>query len=70
MMTIFKPFEFDALTGIDPDDYDDDDEYLEAVSSFAWRKKYEYDAETGIDAMDYDDEDEYLEELKEATDYL
>ena len=65
-----EKYVYDASIGVDPEDYDDEDEYLEAMSSLAWRKNYEYDSETDIDPEDYDEEDEYLEELKEAKEWI
>ena len=53
---------------LDPEDYDTEDDYLEALeeAKVAWREKYEYDVDLDIDPEDYDTEDEYLDAFEEA----
>lgn len=61
-------YDYDYETGIDPDDYETEEEYQEALNTAktAWRDAYCFDAETGIDPDDYETEEEYQEALAEA----
>jgi len=54
--------------GLDPEDFDDELEYEEALEEArsAWHDKYEPDFEHAIYPEDYDTEEEYLEALDEA----
>ena len=54
--------------GVDPEDYDSEDDYLEALeeAKYAWRDNYEWDLDLNIDPDDYETEDEYLDALEEA----
>ena len=60
--------DYDVDTGIDPEDYETEDEYLEALNTArtAWRDYHFYDPETGIDPEDYETEEEFEEALAEA----
>ena len=61
-------YDYDIETGIDPNDYETEDEYLEVLNTAktAWRDYHFYDPETGIDPEDYDTEEEFEEALAEA----
>ena len=61
-------YDYDVETGIDPEDYETEDEYLEALNAArtAWRDYRFYDPETGIDPEDYETEEEFEEALAEA----
>lgn len=61
-------YDYDVDTGIDPEDYETEDEYLEALNTArtAWRDYRFYDPETGIDPEDYETEEEFEEALAEA----
>ena len=61
-------YDYDLETGIDPDDYETEDEYQEALNAAktAWRDYHFYDPETGIDPDDYETEEEFEEALTEA----
>ena len=61
-------YDYDIETGIDPEDYTTEEEYLEALDSakYAWRDYHFYDSETGIDPDDYETEEEFEEALAEA----
>lgn len=61
-------YDYDYETGIDPDDYETEEEYQEALNTAktAWRDAYCFDSETGIDPDDYETEEEYQEALAEA----
>lgn len=61
-------YDYDVETGIDPEDYETEDEYLEALNAVrtAWRDYRFYDPETGIDPEDYETEEEFEEALAEA----
>ncbi len=54
--------------GVDPDDYETEDEYNEALTAakYAWRDTCEDGFEFSIDPDDYETEDEYNEALVEA----
>ena len=54
--------------GVDPDDYDSEEEYMEALTEakYAWRDDCEDGFEHGIDAEDYETAEEYEEALAEA----
>ena len=65
--------EVDYLLGIFPENYETEEEYLEAFNEakYAWREYCEDGSEYGIDPEDYETEDEYndaLEEAKESYD--
>lgn len=53
---------------VDPDDYDSEEEYMEALTEakYAWRDECEDGTEHGIDAEDYETLKEYEEALNEA----
>lgn len=53
--------------GIDPEDYDSQEEYEEALTEakYSWRDECEDGIEYGIDPEDYDSEEEYEEALTE-----
>lgn len=53
---------------IDPEDYETEEEYIEALdeAKYCWREDYEIDIDTGIDPEDYETEEEYLEALEDA----
>lgn len=53
---------------VDPDDYDSEEEYMEALTEakYAWRDECEDGSEHGIDAEDYETVEEYEEALNEA----
>ena len=55
---------------IDPEDYETEDEYNEALEEerSAWRDFCEGGSEYGLDPEDYDTEDEYMEALEKAQD--
>ena len=61
-------YDYDLETGIDPNDYETEDEYQEALNSakYAWRDYHFLDIETGIDPEDYETEEEFEEALAEA----
>lgn len=61
-------YDYDVETGIDPEDYETEDEYIEALNAArtAWRDYRFYDPETGIDPEDYETEEEFEEALAEA----
>lgn len=61
-------YDYDIETGIDPNDYETEDEYLEVLNAAktAWRDYHFYDPETGIDPEDYDTEEEFEEALAKA----
>lgn len=61
-------YDYDVETGIDPNDYETEDEYLEVLNAAktAWRDYHFYDPETGVDPEDYDTEEEFEEALAEA----
>lgn len=61
-------YDYDYETGIDPDDYETEEEYLEAldVAKHAWRDNHLIDLETGIDPADYETEEEFEEALADA----
>ena len=61
-------YDYDIETGIDPNDYETEDDYLEVLNAAktAWRDYHFYDPETGIDPEDYDTEEEFEEALAEA----
>lgn len=61
-------YDYDVDTGIDPEDYETEDEYLEALNTArtAWQDYHFYDPETGIDPEDYETEEEFEEALAEA----
>ena len=54
--------------GIDPEDYETEDEYNEALNEakYGWREYCEDGVEFGIDPEDYETEEEYNEALEEA----
>lgn len=55
--------------GIDPEDYETEEEYVEALNEakYAWREDYEDDFfEYGVDPDDYETEEEYVNALNEA----
>lgn len=54
--------------GIDPEDYESEDEYEEALAEARsmWRLSCEDGSDVGLDPEDYDTEDEYEEALTEA----
>lgn len=56
-------YDYDFETGIDPADYETEEEYLEALAEAktAWRMNYDYDPETGLDPEDYESEEDFLE---------
>lgn len=58
-------YEYDFDTGIDPEDYETEDEFLEALedAKTAWRDSYCYNPKTGIDPKKYETEEEYLAAL-------
>lgn len=60
--------EVDYLLGIFPEDYETEEEYLEAFNEakYAWREDCEDGYEYGIDPEDYETEDEYNDALDEA----
>ena len=62
--TVEEGYEYD----IDPEDYDSEDDYLEALdeAKYGWRDNYEWDVDLDVDPEDYETEDEYLEALEEA----
>ena len=53
---------------VDPNDYDTEDEYLDALeeAKYGWRETYEDDTDYDVDPEDYETEEEYLEALEEA----
>ena len=61
-------YDYDVETGIDPNDYETEGEYLEVLNAAktAWRDYHFYDPETGVDPEDYDTEEEFEEALAEA----
>lgn len=61
-------YDYDLETDIDPDDYETEDEYQEALNAAktAWRDYHFYDSKTGIDPNDYETEEEFEEALAEA----
>lgn len=61
-------YDYDIETGIDPEDYETEDEYQEALDSakHAWRDYHFYDSKTGIDPDDYETEEEFEEALADA----
>ena len=54
--------------GVDPDDYDSEEEYEEALTEakYGWRDECDDGSEYGIEAEDYETEEEYEEALSEA----
>jgi hypothetical protein len=60
--------EVDYLLGIFPENYETEEEYLEAFNEakYAWREYCEDGSEYGIDPEDYETEDEYNDALEEA----
>lgn len=54
--------------GLDPEDFDDEDEYEEALEEamYGWRDEVEDGDKYGLDPDDYETEEEYLEALAEA----
>lgn len=54
--------------GVDPDDYDSEEEYEEALTEakYGWREECEKDSEYGIEPEDYETEEEYEEALSEV----
>ena len=62
--------EVDYLLGIFPEDYETEEEYLEAVkeAKYAWRNTCEDGSDVCIDPEDYETEDEYNDALEEARD--
>lgn len=60
--------ELDYSTGVIPEDYETEAEYLEALNQakYSWREYCEDGSEYGIDPEDYETEDEYNEALEEA----
>ena len=62
--------EVDYLLGIFPEDYETEEEYLEAVNEakYAWRDTCEDGSDVCIDPEDYENEDEYNDALEEARD--
>lgn len=54
--------------GLDPEDYDTEEEYEEALeeAKYEWRDTCEDGFEYGIDPEDYESEEEYIEALEEA----
>ena len=61
-------YDYDIETGIDPEDYETEEEYQEALDSakHVWRDYHFYDVETGIDPEDYETEEEFEEALANA----
>lgn len=53
---------------VDPNDYETEDEYLDALeeAKYGWRETYEGDTDYDVDPEDYETEEEYLEALEEA----
>ena len=60
--------EVDYLLGIFPENYETEEEYLQAFNEakYAWREYCEDGSEYDIDPEDYETEDEYNEALEEA----
>lgn len=56
--------------GIDPEDYDTEEEYEEALieAKYRWRKQCESVLDTGVNPEDYDTEEEYQDALEERAD--
>lgn len=54
--------------GVDPEDYEDEDEYEEALNEvkYGWRDECEEGIEYGVDPEDYETEEEYEEALLEV----
>ena len=60
--------EVDYLLGVSPENYETEEEYLEAVqeAKYAWRNYAEVDYLLGIFPENYETEEEYLEAVQEA----
>lgn len=60
--------EVDYLLGVFPENYETEEEYLEAFNQakYAWRETCEDGSDVFIDPEDYETEDEYNEALEEA----
>ena len=60
-----EKYAFDYENDTDPDDYETEEEYLEALEKekYSWREDYDYDNK--VDPEDYETEEEYLEALEQ-----
>ena len=54
--------------GIDPEDYETEDDYMDALNKEKneWRFTCEDGSEYGVDPEDYDTEEEYMDALEDA----
>ena len=57
--------------GVDPEDYETEEEYMEALSEekYGWREFCEDGSEYDIDPEEYETEDEYMEALEYERDF-
>lgn len=65
-------YDIDPDTGLDPEDFDTEEEYEEALEAALedakteWRENYDIDPDTGLDPEDFETEEEYEEALELA----
>ena len=60
--------DYDGEYDVDPEDYETDEEYLEALDEekYGWRDTAEDGEEYGLDPEDYETEEEYMDALDDA----
>lgn len=63
-----EEYEWDAEYGVDPEDYETEDEYLEALNEekYVWRETCEDGLDYAVFPEDFETEEEYLEALEDA----